>query len=100
MSVQQTHHQHVTPALTSPVLILTTFKFHSKMCLQHCSGVTQHLLYPPGQESRNTKKEQLIPGTFQTSQMPESTKKAIERIAEAINNPLSSLTSQLPKHDI
>ena len=41
-----------------------------------------------------------MPGTLQTSQMLESTKRTAERVSEAVNNPLSPLTPQLTEHEI
>ena len=53
------------------------------------------------QESRadQPEEERLMPGTLQTSQMLESTKRTAERVSEAINDLLSPLTPQLTEHD-
>lgn len=40
-----------------------------------------------------------MPGILQTFQMLESTKKIMERIAKAVNNPLNLLTPQPIKYD-
>ena len=52
-----------------------------------------------GSRANHPKEERLMPGTLQTSQTLESTKRTTERVSEALNDLLSPLTPQLTEHN-
>ena len=47
-----------------------------------------------GSRANQPEEERLMPGILQTSQMLESTEMTVERVSEAVNDPLSPLTPQ------